>query len=321
MKRDLRIVFMGTPDFAVPCLDALFMQKYNVVGVVTAPDKPAGRGQKVRISAVKNYTISKDLNILQPEKLKSPDFLEDLSKLRANLFIVVAFRMLPEIVWSIPKYGTFNLHASLLPQYRGAAPINHAIINGEKITGVTTFFINNKIDTGSLMFQEKTSISDNETAGELHDRLMIIGSQLVIKTVVAIKNNKYTTLDQDKLSDEEDLKHAPKIFKNDCNIDWNTDVNQINNFIRGLSPYPTAISMLFIDPENSLQVKFYKTRYTKIKHLHKVGKVETDHKTELSIWAKDGKIIVDELQISGKKRLKTVEFLNGFTIDSSFLFK
>jgi methionyl-tRNA formyltransferase len=275
----------------------------------------------VTSSAVKNYSLSQGLNILQPEKLKSPDFLKKLHELNANLFIVVAFRMLPEIVWSIPEYGTFNLHASLLPQYRGAAPINHVIINGEKFTGVTTFFINNKIDTGNIIFQERTPISDNETAGELHDRLMNIGSQLVLKTIIAIENNTYTIIDQNILCNEKDIKYAPKIFKSDCKINWNLEAEQINNFIMGLSPYPTAFSKLYIGPEKYLQVKFYKTRYTKTKHYNPIGKVETDHKTELSIWVKDGKIIIDELQISGKKRLKTVEFLNGFKIDSSFFIK
>lgn len=320
MKRELRIVFMGTPEFAVPSLEALIKEKFNVVGVVTAPDRPAGRGRKLAISAIKKYSISRGLNILQPEKLKSHEFLEKLKELNANLFIVVAFRMLPEVVWSMPEYGTFNLHASLLPQYRGAAPINHAIINGEKHTGVTTFFINNKIDTGNIIFQKRTAISDNETAGELHDKLMNIGSQLAMKTTKAIEENKYTTQKQDYLCNEKDLKQAPKIFKDHCKINWNLEVELIDNFIRGLSPYPAAYSDLFINEDDCLQVKFYKTRYSKIHHHNNIGTIVTDGKKKLAVWAKDGQIIIDELQITGKKRLKTGEFLNGFKFEGSYYF-
>jgi methionyl-tRNA formyltransferase len=319
MKREIRIVFMGTPNFAVPSLDALINESYNVAGVVTSPDKPAGRGQKVTISAVKAYSILKGLNILQPENLKSPVFYKQLCSLNANLFVVVAFRMLPEIIWSIPEYGTFNLHASLLPQYRGAAPINHVIINGEKQTGVTTFFINNnKIDTGNIIFQEKTLIGDNETAGELHDRLMNIGSHLVLNTVKAIETNKYKEIQQKELINDNDLKTAPKIYKSDCSINWKLEVDQIHNFIRGLSPYPGAFGELFINDENITQVKLLKTRYTKVKHNNNFGSIKTDQRNEFSVWVKDGLIIIDELQIPGKKRLKTGEFLNGFKLDNCY---
>jgi len=318
MKRDLRIVFMGTPEFAIPSLDAIIKAKYNVVGVVTAPDKPSGRGQKVNISAVKKYSISKGLNILQPEKLRNQDFLNELDKLNANLYIVIAFRMLPKVVWSLPKYGTFNLHASLLPQYRGAAPINHAIINGEPFTGVTTFFINDKIDTGSIIMQEKISISENDTAGNLHDRLMDLGSNLVKKTIKAIEINEYILSDQEELSSQLEIKHAPKIYKTDCKIDWNMDVEHIHNFIRGLSPYPAAFSELQISKDNKLQVKFYKTRYIKCDHENQIGAIETDNKETISIWAKNGKIIIDEIQISGKKRLRTKDFLNGFKFGNDY---
>jgi len=321
MKRDLRIVFMGTPEFAIPSLDAIIKAKYNVVGVVTAPDKPSGRGQKVSISAVKEYSISKGLNILQPEKLRNQDFLNELNKLNANLYIVIAFRMLPKVVWSLPKYGTFNLHASLLPQYRGAAPINHAIINGEPFTGVTTFFINDRIDTGSIIMQEKTSISENDTAGTLHDRLMDIGSNLVIKTIKAIEANEYILSDQEELSSQLEIKHAPKIYKTDCKIDWSMNVEHIHNFIRGLSPYPAAFSELHISKDKTLQAKFYKTHYLKCEHENQIGAIETDNKETITIWAKNGKIIVDEIQISGKKRLRTTDFLNGFTFDDNYYFQ
>jgi methionyl-tRNA formyltransferase len=311
---------MGTPGFAIPSLEAIINENYNVVGVVTAPDKPSGRGQKVKFSDVKKYSLSKGLKILQPEKLRDPVFLEELDLLNANLFIVIAFRMLPEVIWSMPEFGTFNLHASLLPQYRGAAPINHAIINGEKFSGVTTFFINDKIDTGNVIFQEKTSISENETAGELHNRLMYVGSKLVIKTIKAIETDTYTVKEQKNIHALKKIKNAPKIFKGDCRINWDKEVKHIYDFIRGLSPYPVAYGDIFINQDNYQQVRIYKARYKQIKHNMQTGTIETDNKTTIAIWAKDGKIIVDELQVSGKKRLKTEEFLNGFTLDSTSFF-
>ena len=311
---------MGTPEFAVSSLDAIIRANYNVVGVVTAPDKPAGRGRKISISAVKKYSILKGLNLLQPEKLKHPDFLEDLKTLNANLFVVVAFRMLPEIVWSLPGLGTFNLHASLLPQYRGAAPINHAIINGEQITGVTTFFINNKIDTGSIVFQEKIPILITDNAGELHDRLMILGSQLVIKTIKAIEEKSYSLTDQGQVHTENKLNVAPKIFKQDCRIDWHQDVKIIHNFIRGLSPYPAAYSDLIINNNESVRVKFFRVYPTEMLHGNKIGSIETNNRNKIAIWARNGQILVDELQSPGKKRLKTGEFLNGFKLGRNSYF-
>ena len=237
MKKILRIIFMGTPDFAVTSLKILVENGYNIVGVITAPDKPAGRGQKIHESAVKKYAVAQNLTVLQPINLKCADNVQEIKDLNANLQIVVAFRMLPEVIWSMPELGTFNLHASLLPQYRGAAPINWAIINGEKETGVTTFFLQHKIDTGDIIAQEKVSIGENETAGELHDKLMDIGSKLVLKTVQQIENRTVTTQPQ---KENQELKEAFKIFKPFCKIDWSKPINEIHNHIRGLSPYPTA---------------------------------------------------------------------------------
>ena len=312
---------MGTPEFAVPSLDALLIEKYNVVGVITAPDRPAGRGRKMSVSAVKKYCLENDLNLLQPEKLKGPVFLKTLKGLKANLFIVVAFRMLPEVVWSMPEYGTFNLHASLLPQYRGAAPINHAIIRGEKYTGATTFFINDKIDTGSIILQDKISIHKDETAGGLHDCLMLLGSKLVITTIKAIETNSFTLTDQPKVNEISNLKLAPKIFKGDCMINWHQNVDIVFNFIRGLSPYPAAYSNLAIANEESLQIKFYKVRPVLMQHNSKIGSIETNNRDQIAIWVRNGKILVDELQVSGKKRLKTIEFLNGFKFQSHYFFQ
>ncbi|HQD13162.1 MAG TPA: methionyl-tRNA formyltransferase, partial [Chitinophagales bacterium] len=243
LKRDLRIVFMGTPDFAVPSLDILVQNNYDVVGVITAPDKPAGRGQQLQQSAVKKYAVEKGLHILQPEKLKNPEFIAELKALEANLFIVVAFRMLPEMVWQMPEYGTFNLHASLLPQYRGAAPINWAVINGEKETGVTTFFLQHEIDTGNIILQETIKIEEEDNAGTVHDKLMNVGSQLVLKTVRAIEENKVQESPQSAINSPQ-LKHAPKIFKETCLIDWQRPAAEIHNLIRGLSPYPAAFTYL-----------------------------------------------------------------------------
>jgi len=239
--KEIRIVFMGTPDFAVESLKALVENGYQVVGVITAPDKPAGRGRQLCEPAVKKYAIENKLNVLQPEKLKNPEFIAELESLKADLQIVVAFRMLPEIVWNMPPMGTFNLHASLLPQYRGAAPLNWAIINGETETGVSTFLLSHEIDTGQIIFQEKVDIGENDSVGDLHDRMMAIGSALVLKTVDAIAEGKIEPIDQTKLIDNpERIKHAPKIFKNDCRIDWTRDTESVRNMIRGLSPYPTA---------------------------------------------------------------------------------
>ncbi len=299
---------MGTPEFAVPSLNILVENNYNIVGVITSPDKPAGRGQQMHESAIKKYALSVGLPVLQPEKLKNSEFLAELKNLRADLQIVVAFRMLPELVWNMPPKGTFNLHSSLLPQYRGAAPINWAIINGEKETGVTTFFLQQEIDTGNILFQEKTAINADETAGELHDRLMQIGAQLVLKTVRAIENNSYSELPQKSL-DPKTLKHAPKIFKDDCLVDWNQSVDEIHNFIRGLSPYPTAFSLF-----REQTLKIYQTKKEKIPPKEPPGTFLSDGKSYLKVACTDGYIHLLELQLQGKKRLSISDFLRGFRI-------
>ncbi len=310
---------MGTPEFAVESLDILIKNNYNIVGVVTAPDKPAGRGQQVQESAVKKYADEKGLTILQPEKLKDEKFLKQLSALKADLQIVVAFRMLPEVVWSMPRLGTFNLHGSLLPQYRGAAPINWAVINGEKETGVTTFFLQQQIDTGKIIFREKTSIGENETAGEIHDRLMFIGARLVLKTVEAIEENNYPQIEQSEfISTGEQEKHAPKIFKDDCKIDWNKNIHEIHNFIRGLSPYPTAFSA-FVSPDGKTHsVKLFKTSKEISSQTYSVSTIITDSKSFLKIAVKDGFILVEELQLAGKKKMPTIEFLRGFSMNGDW---
>ncbi len=310
---------MGTPEFAVESLDILVKNNYNIIGVITVPDKPAGRGQQVQESAVKKYALEKGLNILQPEKLKNENFLQQLRDLKADLQIVVAFRMLPEVVWTMPEIGTFNLHGSLLPQYRGAAPINWAVINGEKQTGVSTFFLQHEIDTGKIIFREKTPIGENETAGEIHDRLMIIGANLVLKTVKAIDENKYPQISQNELiTNAEQKKHAPKLFKEDCKIDWNKNATEIHNFIRGLSPYPAAFSN-FISPEGkNYSVKLFKTEKKITTHTFATSAIITDSKSFLKIAVKDGYIIVHELQLAGKKKMATIEFLRGFPMNNDW---
>ncbi len=316
---DLRIVFMGTPDFAVESLKILLQNKYNVVGVITAPDKPAGRGQQIQQSAIKKYAAENRLCILQPEKLKDETFLTELRNLKADLQIVVAFRMLPETVWNMPRLGSFNLHGSLLPQYRGAAPINWAVINGDIETGVTTFFLQHEIDTGKIIYQAKTPIAENETAGDIHDRLMVIGASLVLKTLQAIEKGDSPQIEQSQLVDiHTEIKHAPKIFKDDCRINWSKSLNEIHNLIRGLSPYPTAFTEL-VSPEG-------KTFSVKLFTAHKEATVDhtiycniyTDSKTYLKIGVKCGYISIDELQMAGKKRMKTEEFLRGFQINNQW---
>ena len=318
MKRDLRIVFMGTPDFAVASLDILVQKNYDVVGVITAPDKPAGRGQQLQQSAVKKYAVEKGLRILQPEKLKNPEFIAELKALEANLFIVVAFRMLPEMVWQMPEYGTFNLHASLLPQYRGAAPINWAVINGEKETGVTTFFLQHEIDTGDIILQEKIKIDENDNAGTVHDKLMNLGSGLVLKTVHAIENDEVKETPQSLATHDSRLttiKHAPKIFKETCLIDWQKSASEIHNLIRGLSPYPAAFTFL-----NGKTLKVYAAQISGIQReaapvlehiLDSIVRYSTDYKTYLSFKCADGWLDILELQLEGKKRMKVDEFLRG----------
>jgi methionyl-tRNA formyltransferase len=299
----MKIVFMGTPDFAVASLSALLQAGLNIVGVVTAADKPAGRGQKINESAVKKYALAHDLKVLQPLKLKDPEFLADLKALNADLFVVVAFRMLPEVVWQMPKKGTINLHGSLLPQYRGAAPINHAIINGEKETGVTTFFLKQEIDTGDVIFADTVTISDSETAGDLHDKLMIVGAKLLVKTVKAIAADDYSEVPQ---LQSEVLKSAPKIFKEFCKIDWNNTNQSVYNHIRGLSPYPTAFTIL-----NDKTLKIFNAEPENIKPEIEAGTYLTDNKTYLKFATKDGYIKLTDLQLEGKKRMLIDEFLRG----------
>ncbi len=310
---------MGTPEFAVESLKLLLQNNYNIVAVITVPDKPAGRGQQLQQSAVKKYALEKGLNILQPEKLKDEIFLEQLTTLKADLQIVVAFRMLPEVVWNMPRLGTINLHGSLLPHYRGAAPINWAIINGEKETGVTTFFLQQEIDTGKIIFQEKTPISENETAGEIHDKLMNIGAELIVKTVRAIEAGNYPQLDQAQLISKNDfIKVAPKIFKPDCRIDWSKTVEEIHNQIRGLSPYPAAFTD-FISPEGKIvSLKIFRSKKETITHHFPINSIITDSKNYIKIAVKNGYIEIDDLQVAGKKRMAVIEFLRGFQLNNEW---
>lgn len=304
--KDIRIVFMGTPDFAVTILKHLVENKYNVVGVITAVDKPAGRGRKLNESAVKKYAQSVNLPILQPKNLKSEAFQEELKALNANLQIVVAFRMLPKSVWSMPKYGTFNLHASLLPEYRGAAPIHWAIINGETKTGVTTFFIDDKIDTGEIILQKETTISEKETVGELHDTLMFLGADLVADTVNLISKGKVTTTKQPELEE----KSAPKLYPHNCRIDWSLPIEHIYNKIRGLNPYPTAWTIIYNNNEE-ISAKIYSITKQEEEHNFEVGKIITTKK-ELKIAVNKGFIIINEIKLSGKKKMDSKSLLNGF---------
>jgi methionyl-tRNA formyltransferase len=308
----MRIIFMGTPEFAVASLDALIKAGMDVIAVVTAPDKPSGRGQQLSQSAVKQYAVQHDIKVLQPEKLKNEAFLTELSDLKADLQVVVAFRMLPEIVWSMPPKGTINLHASLLPQYRGAAPINWAVINGEHQTGVTTFFLKQEIDTGDIILVDKTSILETDTAGDVHDKLMVIGAKLLVKTVQIIENNSFKEVPQSELITDESsvvLKHAPKIFKDDCTINWLQSTNQVYNFIRGLSPYPTAFTHL-----NTKVLKIFKAEKQIVETAISPGGFLTDHKTFLKFACTDGFINVKEVQLEGKKRMNVEEFLRGIRL-------
>lgn len=314
-KEDLRIVFMGTPGFAVESLRALVENNYNVVGVITAPDRPAGRGYKLQPSAVKEYALSQGLNILQPEKLKDETFLEELRALKADIQVVVAFRMLPEVVWDMPPMGTFNLHGSLLPQYRGAAPINWAIINGEKQTGVTTFFLTHEIDTGKIIMQESITIEPNDNVEVIHDKLMHIGARLVTKTIDNIIEGEVEAKAQSNCFDNEsELKPAPKIFKETCEIDWSKSSADIHNFVRGLSPYPAAWANLEVNG-NALTFKIFETKPIKELHDLKPGTIVTDNKTTLRIATQDGFVELLDIQLSGKKRMKTSQFLNGFSFN------
>ena len=307
---DVRIVFMGTPDFAVGILKSLLDHKFNVVGVITAPDKPKGRGRKLNQSAVKIFAVAQELLVLQPKNLKSEDFIEELSQLNANLQIVVAFRMLPKVVWQLPSLGTFNLHASLLPEYRGAAPINWAIINGETKTGVTTFFIDEKIDTGEIILQDEIDIDINDTAGDLHDKLMKIGSQLVIRTLNLIQQGNVETIKQ-PIKEE---KPAPKIYKETCKIDWNEPIDTIYNKIRGLSPYPTSWTIIDNHNEN-IEAKIYSASKILEDHRYSIGSIITT-KTELKIAVKEGFILINEIQLPGKRKMNIKDLLNGYVFNA-----
>ena len=304
----LRIIFMGTPEFAVGILDIILKNDYDVVGVITAADKPAGRGQKIKYSAVKEYAVAHNLNLLQPTNLKDETFLAELKALNANLQVIVAFRMLPEVVWNMPKYGTFNLHASLLPNYRGAAPINWAIINGETKTGVTTFFIDDKIDTGAMILNKEIEISPNENAGELHDKLMTLGCDAVIETLSLINIGNVTTSIQ---KDTAEIKTAHKLNKENCKIDWSKSATEIHNLIRGLSPYPTAWS-IFKDNEQEWHVKIYEATVILESHDFNIGQIITTKK-EIKIAVRDGFIQIVSIQFPGKKKMKANELLNGIT--------
>lgn len=311
--RDLRIVFMGTPGFAVGVLKKLVAEGKNIVGVITSPDKPAGRGRKVRQSDVKAYAVSQNLKLLQPSNLKEECFLNELAALKANLQIVVAFRMLPKVVWNMPSYGTFNLHASLLPQYRGAAPINWSIINREHKTGVSTFFIDDKIDTGEIILQEEVLIKNRETVGSLHDVLMNTGSQLVIKTVELITESKEKPIRQTR---SDVLKNAPKLTKDNTKIDWSRPVEEIDSFIRGLNPYPAAWCTLKNNNEEISTVKIYNCNYVIEKHSFENGTIISSKK-ELKISASNGYLNIYEMQLAGKRKMDIKSLLNGFTFEEN----
>ena len=309
---------MGTPDFAVPTLNLLVKNNYEIVAVVTAPDKPAGRGQQLQQTAVKKYAIENNLLVLQPEKLKSPDFIDTLKSLNADLQIVVAFRMLPVDVWDMPPLGTYNLHASLLPNYRGAAPINWAVINGEKETGATVFKLKHEIDTGNILSSFKVELNDQTTAGELHDILMNEGASLVLDAVKKIETGSIQLIEQTTLKGE--WKHAPKIFKEDCKIDWSKNAEQIHNLIRGLSPYPAAWTEAVDVNGNHLNFKIYKSLKEVVHHQLQFGNITTDHKTYLKVACNDGFINVLELQLAGKKKLSIEDLLRGFRFNDDFKF-
>ena len=314
----LRIVYMGTPEFAVESLRCLVEGGYNVVGVITMPDKPAGRGHKLQYSPVKQYALEHNLPLLQPEKLKDEAFLEALRTWKADLQIVVAFRMLPEVVWNMPRLGTFNLHASLLPQYRGAAPINWAVINGDTETGVTTFFLKHEIDTGEIIQQVRIPIADTDDAGMVHDKLMMLGGQLVTETVDAILNGTVKTFPQENMAMAGELRPAPKIFKETCRIDWHQPVKRIYDFIRGLAPHPAAWTELKQPDGNTIILKIFETEKLVQSHGLAPGSICTDGKTYLHIAATDGFVGIRSLQLPGKKRLKVDELLRGFRMGNDF---
>ena len=303
----LKVVFFGTPDFARASLEAIHTSAHEVVGVVTVADKASGRGQKVHQSPVKTYAVEHDLPLFQPEKLRNEEFLSQIQSLNADIFVVVAFRMMPKVLFSMPRLGTFNLHASLLPDYRGAAPINYAVINGEAKSGVTTFFINEKIDEGNILLQAETEISPEDNAGTLHDRLMEIGAKLVVETLDGLAEGKLTEIPQNQ---KENPKTAYKIFKEDTKIDWEKEVEVIHNFIRGMSPYPAAFTVLEVGGEQKI-LKIFKGKFQKIQHSKENGAIEIS-KNEFKIYAKNGVYFPEELQLEGKKRMNLKDFLNGF---------
>lgn len=300
----MRIIFFGTPDFAVPSLKKIVDEGFEVAAVVTAPDRPAGRGLKLQQSAVKQFAVEVDLPVLQPEKLRNEEFIEALKSYNADLFVIIAFRMLPEMVWNMPPLGSINLHGSLLPQYRGAAPINWAVINGEKETGVTTFFLQHKIDTGNIILRDKVAIEETDTAGSVYNKLMYVGADLMVKTLKTIEQKSYTLEEQD-LSAE--TKHAPKIFKEDCEIDWGRTMDDNYNFIRGLSPYPTAWTKL-----NNLTLKVFWADKNYSEPASQHGSIETDNKTYLKIACADGWLSLKDIQLQGKKRMNIEDFLRGY---------
>ncbi|MCQ2231197.1 MAG: methionyl-tRNA formyltransferase [Paludibacteraceae bacterium] len=314
-KKDLRIVYMGTPDFAVEPLRKLVEGGYNIVGCITMPDKPAGRGHKIQYSPVKEYALEQNIPLLQPEKLKDENFQAELKAWNADLQIVVAFRMLPESVWNMPRLGTFNLHASLLPQYRGAAPINWAVINGEKETGITTFFLTHDIDTGNIIMQEKVTIEESDNVGIVHDKLMYLGADLVVKTVDQIIAGEIKTTQQSELyGNESELKPAPKIFKETCKIDFSQEAKTIYNFVRGLSPYPAAWCELVDNEGNATAIKVFEVEILKESASDEIGHFSYDKKN-IDIVVKGGKIRIKSLQYPGKKRLSSEEFLRGFKME------
>jgi methionyl-tRNA formyltransferase len=317
----MRIIFMGTPEFAVASLEILVENKYNVVAVVTAPDKPAGRGQQIQQSAVKEFAVKHNLKVLQPTNLKDPGFLDELKALKPDLQFVVAFRMLPESVWGLPPLGTYNIHGSLLPNYRGAAPINWAVINGEKESGVTSFKLKHEIDTGSILLQEKVAIGDEMNAGQLYEILMHKGAELLLRSVKEIEKGSVHLIEQSKLlKPGEEAKHAPKLFKDNCRINWNADGKKIHDLIRGLSPYPCAWTELNMNNGNKIAFKIISSRFEAGPHDKVPGTVSTDKKNYLKVACNNGYVLITELQMAGKKKMLTPDFLRGFSMEGNAFF-
>lgn len=317
-KKDLRIVYMGTPDFAVESLRQLVEGGYNVAGVITMPDKPAGRGHKIQYSPVKQYALSQNLPLLQPQNLKDESFIQSLRDWKADLQIVVAFRMLPEVVWNMPRLGTFNLHASLLPQYRGAAPINWAVINGDTETGITTFFLKHEIDTGEVIRQQRVPIADTDNVEVVYDKLMMLGGKLVVETVDDILNDRVKPMPQEEMAVAGELRPAPKIFKETCRIDWNRPVKKIYDFVRGLSPYPGAWTELISPEGETVVLKIFESEKNVEEHRLVPGTIVTDGKKTIKIAMPDGFLSILSLQLPGKKRLKTDELLRGFRLTGAY---